>query len=198
MMRASVSEAFTTEKLDTGVTMDNEKEMPSITSDATGIAPDEADYKENGTEDTGYISGEVEESTPYSDTTLLYTEEDHHEDSMTEAKEATDYSAIIERELTELRRAFPELRELRDITELENPMRYAALRDLGLSAREAYLATSERRARRDNRAHLSPAAPRRAGSPGGTMSREELSAARELFSGMNDTELQSLYRRVAR
>ena len=198
MMRASVSEAFTTGKLDTGAPLDNEKEIPSITSDAIGIAPDEADYTEDSVEDIGDISGEIEERLPYSGTPLEESEEKIPEDTITGDKETADYSAIIERELAELRRAFPELKDLRDITELENPMRYAALRDLGLSTREAYLATTERRIKRDNRAHLSPATPRRAGSPGGTMSREELRAARELFSGMGDGELQALYRRVAR
>ncbi len=112
------------------------------------------------------------------------------------AKE-TDYSSIIESDLKELRAQFPELKGIVDITELNNPLRYAALRDLGLTPREAYLATADRPRRHDNRSHLSTAVPRGAGEVRGGMSREELIRARELFSGMSDTELQSLYRKVS-
>ncbi len=109
-----------------------------------------------------------------------------------------DYEALIQEDLKILKGEFPELSEITHITELHNPMRYAALRDLGLTPKEAYLATSERPKARDNRSHLSPAAPRRAGTPTGGMTRVELERARELFSGMNDAEIQALYRRVAR
>ncbi len=161
-------------------------EMASIT---------EADTEEKL--DTGTVAEEIDELSEGADT----AEEDTSVSALGDEGEAgsvPDVGEIIERELNELRREFPELKDIRDITELENPMRYAALRDLGLTAREAYLATSERRARRDNRSHLSPAAPKRAGSPTGGMSREELLYAREIFSGMNDAEIQSLYRRVAK
>lgn len=114
----------------------------------------------------------------------------------TETQEGVDYAEIVERDLIELKAHFPELGNISDITEIENPMRYAALRDLGLSATEAYLATNGRR-RRDNRSHLSTAVPRGAGSPKGGMSREELSRARDIFSGLSDTEIQALYRKVS-
>ena len=116
--------------------------------------------------------------------------------SRDEQADEVDYGAVIESDLKELRAQFPELRGIADITELSNPLRYAALRDLGLTPREAYLATSDRPRRPDNRAHLSVAVPRGAGEARGGMSREELLRARELFSGMSDTELQSLYRKV--
>lgn len=109
--------------------------------------------------------------------------------------EAIDYDEIIRNDVRELRSRFPELSGIEDITDLENPIRYAELRDLGLSPREAYLATSERRQRPDTRRHLSSAVPKRAAMPAG-LSQNELSEARELFSGLSDAELNRLARRV--
>ena len=54
--------------------------------------------------------------------------------------DAPDYAAIVEADVKELRESFPELRTIKDVTELKNPVRFAALRDLGLTATEAYLA----------------------------------------------------------
>ena len=106
-----------------------------------------------------------------------------------------DYERVIREDLLELRSAFSELGDITPITELPNPMRYAALRDLGLTAREAYLATSEARAK-DNRSHLSSAVPGGVGAPRSNMTRSELESARELFPGLRDGELIGLYKKV--
>ena len=111
------------------------------------------------------------------------------------AGDAIDYDEIIKSDILELRSRFPELSGIEDITDLDNPIRYAELRDLGLSPREAYLATSERRQKPDTRRHLSSAVPKRAAMPAG-LSQSELSEARELFSGLSDAELNRLARRV--
>ena len=115
-----------------------------------------------------------------------------------EQYDATDYDELIERDLSELRSEFPELSGLKDITSLNNPMRYAALRDLGLSPAEAYMATRKRAPRKDSRSHLVSAVARVAASPSSGMSRRELETARGLFAGMSDAEIQSLYKRVIR
>ena len=114
-----------------------------------------------------------------------------------DTSEGADYSAIAALDLKELKGEFPELCGLEHISGLDNPMRYAALRDLGLSPREAYLATA-RRQRADGRAHLSSAVPRGAGSPGGGMSARELAQAREIFSDMSDVEIRALYKKVTK
>lgn len=106
------------------------------------------------------------------------------------------YRALIESDLEELRLAFPETRNITDITELENPLRYARLRDLGLSAKEAYLATSPKRHRIDTRAHLTSAVSRIASSPKGALTKRELDSVRDLFAGMSDSEIQNLYKKV--
>ena len=113
-----------------------------------------------------------------------------------DADAPVDYEQIIKEDLAILRANFPELSGIRDISELSGAMRYAALRDLGLTAIEAYLATSQRVVKRDTRSHLSSAVSHTAGIPGGSMSRGELAVARELFSGMTDSELYNLYKRV--
>lgn len=107
----------------------------------------------------------------------------------------TDYAALAEEDLCALKNEFPELISLNDISELENPLRYAALRDLGLSPAEAYLATARKR-RADNRSHLNSSVPRASSFMGATISERELSAARELFPEMSDGEIRKLYRRV--
>ncbi len=107
-----------------------------------------------------------------------------------------DYGALIKEDVRSLSEEFYELRTLTDITELENPIRYAALRDLGLTPAEAYLATTKRTKKSDNRAHLERAVPRRAGIPEGAMSDSELAEAREIFSDLSDAEIKRLYRKV--
>ena len=168
-------------------------EQDEIVDTGIALGYDDMPTEEDDGLDRSNVVGvdEVSDTSPVGDT-------DDGKSDIAKQDSIIDYEALIEEDLRALKREFPELSELSHITELENPMRYAALRDLGLTPREAYLATSERKRVRDNRAHLSPAAPRRAGTPTGGMSRVELEHARELFSGMNDTEIQALYRRVTR
>ena len=111
--------------------------------------------------------------------------------------ESIDYAALMASDVAELKAEFPELRGISDVTDLNNPLRYAALRDLGLSPTEAYLATAKR-VTKDTRSHLRAAYGRNAAASEVTMSPFELATARELFPGKNDAELQRLYKRVAR
>lgn len=108
-----------------------------------------------------------------------------------------DYEALIQSDVEALRAEFPELRGIKSITDLNNPLRYAALRDLGLSAEEAYLATAKRR-NQDTRAHLRSAHGKNAAASFGMMSQQELAIARDLFPDMSDSEIQRLYKRVSR
>ena len=118
-------------------------------------------------------------------------------DLVPEESESTDYSEIIEADIKELRTTFAELRDLESISELKNPMRFAALRDLGLSATEAYLATSMPRPAYDNRAHLTASVPGGAGVAT-EMSRNEYAIARDLFTELSDSEIRKLYRKVTK
>ena len=108
----------------------------------------------------------------------------------------TDYEKMAADDLDALRRDFPELCEIDHISELDNPLRYAALRDLGLSPAEAYLATRKRGVG-DSRSHLFGAVSRSASAPAVGMSQSQLAEARELFGNMSDTDIQKLYRKVS-
>ena len=113
-----------------------------------------------------------------------------------ESDDGIDYAAVVEEDIKILREEFRELANLSDICELNDPMRYAALRDLGLSPIEAYLATAKRQ-KRDNRSHL-VATRTVSAAQNGTMSDAELSAAREIFVGIPDSEIRKLYKRVTK
>lgn len=106
-----------------------------------------------------------------------------------------DYEQLVREDVLALAGEFPELRELRDVTELPDPLRYAALRDLGLTPAEAYLATSAKKRRADNRSHLYAVRTVTA-SRKGAMSEAELAAAREIFVGVPDSQIRHLYKRV--
>lgn len=114
------------------------------------------------------------------------------------AYEAESAERTVDNDLAELRERFPELSELESITELNNPTRYAALRDLGLSSEEAYLATRGRVAPPDNRAHLTSSVPTAAKIPASGMSKAQMEEARELFGDLSDTEIQKLYQKVTK
>ena len=119
------------------------------------------------------------------------------EESADYAQTEPDYEEIIKEDIAALKAEFPELGGIEDITDLHNPLRYAALRDLGLSPAEAYLATAKR-VKTDTRAHLKSAHGRSAAPAGSSMSYAELATARELFPGKNDRELAHLYKRVTK
>lgn len=112
-----------------------------------------------------------------------------------EGSDEVDYEALIASDINTLKSEFPELGGLKDITELNNPLRYAALRDLGLTPEEAYLATAKRRTQ-DTRGHLRSAHGRNAAVSTNMMSQYELSTARDLFPNLSDSEIQHLYKRV--
>ena len=120
-----------------------------------------------------------------------------NEAELTEAGGVTDYEAIIASDIATLKSEFPELKDITEITELNNPLRYAALRDLGLSPVEAYMATARRQAQ-DTRSHLRSAHGRSAAAPTSMMTQYELATARELFPGLNDSDLQRLYKKVTK
>lgn len=114
-----------------------------------------------------------------------------------EAEKAVDYASVVKADIAELSAEFTELKNLADITELENPLRYAALRDLGLTAAEAYLATTKNRHKKDNRSHLF-GMPMVSSSPSAAMPEGELEAAREIFTDISDAQIRKLYKKVTR
>lgn len=112
-------------------------------------------------------------------------------------EETTDYGELLKSDMKELSVEFSPDSEL-DISDLKNPIRYGALRDLGLSPREAYLASGGKKSSEDNRAHLSSSVPRKFSSQFSEMPRAELDAARELFGDLSDAQIRNLYKKVTK
>ena len=112
-----------------------------------------------------------------------------------ECTNANENCTSPEDDLRELERVIPDMKINPAFTKSE---RYAHLRALGLSAKEAYFAVASSQPRVDNRAHLCTSVPRAAKSPGGAMSPRELEAAREIFSGLSDRQIEDLYRKVTK
>ena len=105
------------------------------------------------------------------------------------------YEELLVSDMNELSDEFAENGRIK-ITDLKNPLRYGALRDLGLTPKEAYLASGGRKERTDNRSHLSSSVPRKTAAAFSEIPRAELDAARELFSDISDSEIRNLYRKV--
>ena len=77
--------------------------------------------------------------------------------------------------------------------------RYKELRALGLSEREAFLATAKRETeQRDTLSHLNGSVPKRARALDTGMSAGEMKSAKEIFTGLSDEEIRALYRRVTK
>lgn len=157
-------------------------------------------------EENAVVSEENDEITPtpyteneeISDEALSNEEETETVDEEPEKLGDTDYESLEAADIKELKSLFPELHSAESIALLPNPVRYAALRDLGLTPREAYLATSEPQRRYDNRSHLTSVVPHGAGGGASVMSARELDEARALFSGLSDREIRRLYKKVTK
>ena len=80
----------------------------------------------------------------------------------------------------------------------EHTERYSELRALGLTEKEAFFASASRAPRADTRSHLGGGMPKMAKSPMGAMPRRELEAAREIFSGLSDRQIENLYKKVTK
>ena len=114
-----------------------------------------------------------------------------------DATEENNGEDILRCDLDTLAEEFPELSGCESISEIDGALRYGELRELGLSPREAYLATRPVSVKaRSARAHLTPAAPSARRSLASAMPHRELKLARELFAGLSDSEIEALYRRV--
>ena len=139
------------------------------------------------------------------DETVTLTEETQNDTDPPTANEVgslqnneEDSTDVIDNDLSELKEEFPELSNLKSVSELSNPIRYAALRDLGLSPAEAYILTARKRVEYDNRSHLTSSVPVSAKSPGCALSSRELNEMREIFGEISDLEIHKLYKKVTK
>ena len=95
-------------------------------------------------------------------------------------------------ELTSLGREFP------GVNISGESERYRELRALDLTPKEAYFASASKSYKFDTRSHLTSAMPKMAKSPMGSMSVREMAEARELFPGLSDRQIESLYKTVTK
>ena len=105
---------------------------------------------------------------------------------------------MAEEDLAEIKRLDPSYAPAAHLGELPFARRFAELRDLGLSVKEALAAASPRFQSYDGRAHLRAVAPRGARAPEGVLDRDRMKEAKLLFSGLSEGEINALYRRVSR
>lgn len=111
-------------------------------------------------------------------------------------EEAIDYAALAISDLAEIKALCREFASAEKLTDLPFAHRFAELRDLGLSVKEALAAAMPERVYESGKAHLRSAVPRPTHSPEGSLSHEEMRAAKDLFYGMSEKDINALYRRV--
>ena len=143
------------------------------------------------------VNEEIAHVEEITDTAVNQSENKEAEIPTREEKENedTDYKELLKADMLELSGEFSPGKEM-DISDLKNPIRYGALRDLGLTPKEAYLASGGRKEIADNRSHLSSSVPKKFSSHFSEMPRAELDAARELFGELSDTQIRNLYKKV--
>ncbi len=118
-------------------------------------------------------------------------------EAVPEEVEEIDYAALAAEDLAALKAQFPILKGLSSLTSLSNPVRYAELRELGLSPREAYLASGgTARVASDNRSHLFSAVPRTSAAVTEAISTSEMAEVRRLFSDLSDAQIYKLHKKV--
>ena len=110
----------------------------------------------------------------------------------------TDYAALAADDLRRIKCMAPSLAGLTHLAELPNALRYAALRDAGLSVEEALYAACHAFVTpqaADNRAHLRSAVPVGAAGTPSRMTAAEMREARELFGDLTEGGIGRLYTR---
>lgn len=144
-----------------------------------------------GEEDVEYTENQATEAEDYTKKDADdYIEAEAEDAGIDTAEDEISYQD----DLCELAGMFSELENLSDIERIREYEKYKHFRALGLSPKEAYLATGEPQPKR-RAAPTSPISVRR---PGGAMPESELRMAREIFSDLSDREITILYRMVTK
>lgn len=150
-------------------------------TEATALSAEEAEAKGLDTDSAAAADAPIEDA----------AEETENEEDI------VDYAALAAEDLADLKAQFPALKSLPSLAALSDPVRYAELREMGLSPKEAYLAIGgTARRRSDNRAHLLSAVPRASALANGLPSNAEMAEARRLFSNLSDAQIHRLYKKV--
>ena len=141
------------------------------------------------------VSETIDTEAPLTEAEKCDTPTDIEPENEAEEKESIDYEALVSEDMRILSEELGDGETIR-ITDLKNPTRYGALRDLGLTPKEAYLASGGRISRSDNRSHLNSSVPKNMTVAFAEIPRAHLDMARDLFSELSDSEIKALYRKV--
>ncbi len=121
---------------------------------------------------------------------------------------AQEFEKIARADLAELHAAYPETKQYTDIRKLPEDIlaKFGRFRDAGLSAKEAYAAANpdgirqniatavKKQSLHESKSHLRTAVPKGSKDNSVVMPKSELARWRDIFPGMSDKELQSLYK----
>ena len=122
-----------------------------------------------------------------------------------EAKKAADEKIYAE-DLAAIKAIYPETANLNHISELKNVKRFAELRNMGLSATEAYSASHSKEVRegvarsvktqqKSGKEHLHSVVPKTTRG-GASISRSDMDELRDLFPNKTDKEIIELYKKT--
>jgi hypothetical protein len=118
-----------------------------------------------------------------------------------------DFAAMAAADVAEIGKAYPAL-GIKSLTELNNLKRFGELRDMGMTAVEAFRATNADRLtanaeqvganKATGKAHLQSVAKKAGARAASQMTKAERDTARELFGDLSDEELEGLFKKVTK
>ena len=118
----------------------------------------------------------------------------------------TKFNAKIAADLAEVQAAYPDAKAYASVKDFPNFKEFGRLRDLGLSPKQAYIAShpdavrqnvaaaTRQQSLNDTKKHLKSAVSKSSRDNTITMTKRELAECRDLFPGMSDREIMKLYR----
>ena len=104
-------------------------------------------------------------------------------------------SLKVKADIDAINSRFPDAK-ISSLEDIKNSSQYVALRDKGVSPEEAYAQAIQ--PKEDGKKHMTATASKTTPSRGAQMTAFEKKAARDLFPGMSDAEIQKLYKRVSK
>ena len=119
------------------------------------------------------------------------------------------FEETIRQDLAEIHAAYPETKAYKSVREFPQLERFAQLRDAGLSAKEAYIAShpdsvrasvataARQQARNEGKSHLHSSVPKGARDRSVVISKKQLAEYRELFPEKSDKEIIALYKQAS-
>ena len=140
----------------------------------------------------------IEAELPKEEPELQPSPEEEEATAPQEEEAPVDYEQMAAEDLAEIKRLDPSFAPAAHLGEPPFARRFAELRDLGLSVKEALAAAAPRFEKQDGKTHLRAIAPRGTRAPEGMLDRDGMKAAKLLFGNLSEREINSLYKRVTR